>query len=365
MSAASSRPGGSGGTALVAPGMRALPIGVPKLMVSTVASGQVAQYVGPSDICMMYSVTDVSGINRISRVVLANAAHAIAGMVRDAIAPVERESKPAIGLTMFGVTTPCVQAVTKQLEDEFDCLVFHATGTGGQSMEKLVDSGLIAGALDITTTEVCDDLVGGFFPPGPTGSARSFAPVPYVGSCGALDMVNFGRWIRVPAPFADRQLYEHNAQRHADAHHAEENARIGRLDRETLNRMDGAGALPDPEGGVSGCSMRPENRSMTRKRTRSCSRPSRPNLPRRQQRRKLIRLAHAHQRSANSPRRWRPHSTSHRQRRPARPAMPDRIARQDLLDEVSATWSPAASRSSAAAPAPASRRNARRPAAST
>ena len=140
--------------------MRALPIGVPKVMVSTVASGDVKPYVGPSDICMMYSVTDVSGINRISEQVLANAAHALAGMIAYAAArPIASQTKPAIGLTMFGVTTPCVQAVTKRLEDRYDCLVFHATGTGGQSMEKLVDSGLLAGVIDVTTTEIADEIV--------------------------------------------------------------------------------------------------------------------------------------------------------------------------------------------------------------
>ena len=142
--------------------MRALPVGMPKVMVSSVASADVRPYVGPSDICMMYSVTDVSGINRISEKVLSNAAHALAGMIAYTRTAAS-ESKPAIGLTMFGVTTPCVQAVTKQLQNEFDCLVFHATGTGGQSMEKLVDSGLLAGVLDISTTEVCDEIVGGVF----------------------------------------------------------------------------------------------------------------------------------------------------------------------------------------------------------
>ncbi|MBB4277725.1 uncharacterized protein (UPF0261 family) [Rhizobium mongolense] len=138
--------GGTGGTALIAPAMRALPIGTPKVLVSTVASGNVAPYVGPTDISMMYSVTDVSGLNRISRVVLANAAHSVAGMVLNKPTGVAADERPAIGLTMFGVTTPCVQAVTRALEAEFDCLVFHATGTGGQSFEKLADSGLRSAA---------------------------------------------------------------------------------------------------------------------------------------------------------------------------------------------------------------------------
>jgi uncharacterized protein (UPF0261 family) len=136
--------GGSGGTALVTPAMRALPVGLPKVMVSTVASGNVGAYVGPADICMMYSVTDVAGINRISRQVLGNAAHALAGMVTHQVPPAEGV-KPALGLTMFGVTTPCVEQVARALAGDYDCLVFHATGTGGQSLEKLVDSGLVTG----------------------------------------------------------------------------------------------------------------------------------------------------------------------------------------------------------------------------
>src|SRR5262249_58060834 len=160
--------GGSGGTALATRAMRRLPIGVPKVMVSTVASGDVRPCVGPADLCMMYSVTDVSGINRSSERVLANAAHALAGMVayaRTEAAP--SETKPALGLTMFGLTTACVQAVTKQLEDRYDCLVFHATGTGGQSLEKLAESGLLAGVIDVTTTEIADELVGGVLSAGP------------------------------------------------------------------------------------------------------------------------------------------------------------------------------------------------------
>ncbi|MBV8411929.1 MAG: ABC transporter permease, partial [Alphaproteobacteria bacterium] len=185
--------GGSGGTSLATAAMRRLPIGVPKVMVSTVASGDVKPYVGPSDIMMMYSVTDVSGINRISQRVLANAAHALAGMMAYAPRPDHAaETKPALALTMFGLTTPCVQAITKKLEETYDCLVFHATGTGGQSMEKLVDSGLIAGVLDITTTEIADELVGGVLTAGPERlDAIVRSRVPYVGSCGALDMVNF------------------------------------------------------------------------------------------------------------------------------------------------------------------------------
>jgi uncharacterized protein (UPF0261 family) len=202
--------GGSGGTALVTPAMRALPVGVPKLMVSTVASSNVAPYVGPADIAMMYSVTDVSGLNSISRQVLGNAAHAIAGMVAHPVPP-STDDKPAVGLTMFGVTTPLVTMLAKALEDRYDPLVFHATGTGGQSMEKLVDSHLVAAVLDMTTTEVADHVAGGVFSAGPGRfDAIARTGVPYVGSVGALDMVNFGALDTVPPQYADRLLHVHN-----------------------------------------------------------------------------------------------------------------------------------------------------------
>ncbi len=245
--------GGSGGTALATAAMRRLPIGVPKVMVSTVASGDVKPYVGPADICMMYAVTDVSGINRISERVLANAAHALAGMILN----VPRESsqsttKPAIGLTMFGVTTPCVQAVTKALEDEYDCLTFHATGTGGQSMEKLVDSGLLAGVIDVTTTEIADELVGGVFSAGPERmDAVIRSRVPYVGSCGALDMVNFHALDTVPAQFRARNLYKHNQNVTLMRTTPAENTAIGEFIAGKLNRMEGPVRFLLPTGGVS------------------------------------------------------------------------------------------------------------------
>lgn len=243
--------GGSGGTALVTAAMRALPIGVPKLMVSTVASGNVAGYVGPSDVTMMYSVTDVAGLNRISRVILGNAARAVAGMARGA-APEGAADKPALGLTMFGVTTPCITEVVGRLEGDFDCLVFHATGTGGQSMEKLAEAGLVSGLLDLTTTEVCDLLMGGVFP----CTAKRFDAVaqsrlPYVGSCGALDMVNFGARSSVPTAFAGRTFHEHNASVTLMRTTAEENDRMGRWIGDKLNRCDGPVRFLLPEGGVS------------------------------------------------------------------------------------------------------------------
>jgi uncharacterized protein (UPF0261 family) len=219
-------------------------------MVSTVASGDVASYVGASDIAMFASVTDVAGLNRISRRVLGNAAHALAGMVTHPIP--SADDRPAVGVTMFGVTTTCVTAVIERLGDEVDPLVFHATGTGGRAMEKLVDDGLVASVLDITTTEVCDLLVGGIFPAGPDRlDAVARSGVPYVGSCGALDMVNFAGRATVPAKFADRLLYEHNPQITLMRTTAAENVEIGRFLAEKLNRCTGPVLFLLPEGGVS------------------------------------------------------------------------------------------------------------------
>ncbi len=243
--------GGSGNTALVTMAMRALPIGVPKLMVSTVASGNVAAYVGPTDIAMMYSVADMAGLNRISRVVLANAAHAMVGMAQGR-APAVTTDKPAVGLSMFGVTTACVNQVVAALDADYDCLVFHATGTGGQSMEKLADSGLLRGVIDVTTTEVCDLLMGGVFPcTEDRFGAIARSRLPYVGSCGALDMVNFAALATVPAEYRDRNLYVHNEQVTLMRTTAVENVRIGRWIGERLNRCEGPVRFVLPEGGVS------------------------------------------------------------------------------------------------------------------
>lgn len=243
--------GGSGGTSLATPAMRALPIGVPKVMVSTMASGDTRPYVGPSDICMMYSVTDVQGINRISEKVLANAAHALAGMI--AHPPIASQvTKPAIGLTMFGVTTTCVQAVTKRLTDVYDCLVFHATGVGGQSMEKLAGSGLLDGVIDVSTTEVADEIVGGVLSAGRTRMDVFAAnALPYVGSCGALDMVNFGAWDTVPERFKGRNLYRHNPTVTLMRTTADECRAIGEFIAAKLNAMQGPVRFLIPEGGVS------------------------------------------------------------------------------------------------------------------
>jgi uncharacterized protein (UPF0261 family)/ABC-type branched-subunit amino acid transport system ATPase component len=251
--------GGSGGTSMVAPAMRTLPIGLPKIMISTVASGDVQRYVGASDILMMYSVTDVQGLNSISRQILTNGAQALLGMVRArAVMEQGRERRPtrpelpAVGLTMFGVTTPCVQQIAALLKGEYECLVFHATGVGGQSMEKLVESGMLAGVVDITTTEVCDLLMGGVMPATEDrfGSVIR-ARMPYVGACGALDMVNFREPESVPARYQDRLLYRHNPQVTLMRTTAEENERIGSWIGERLNLMDGPVRFFLPEGGVS------------------------------------------------------------------------------------------------------------------
>ena len=244
--------GGSGNTALVTPAMRALPVGLPKVMVSTVASGNVAPYVGPADILMLHAVADVQGLNAITRRVLANAAHALAGMMLHGAKDAAAASKPAIGLTMFGVTTTCVQQVTRALEADYDCLVFHATGTGGQALEKLVASGLVRAMLDLTTTEIADLLVGGVLPAAEDRlEAVIRTRIPYVGAPGALDMVNFGAKETVPERFRDRLLYVHNPQVTLMRTTVEENARFGAWLAARLNRMEGPVRFLLPEGGVS------------------------------------------------------------------------------------------------------------------
>jgi len=243
--------GGTGNTALVTEAMRALPVGVPKIMVSTVASGNVAPYVGPNDLTMMYSVVDIAGLNAISRRVIANAAHAAAGMALNSV-PASAAGKPAVGMTMFGVTTPCVSRVRELMEGTHEVFTFHATGTGGQSMEKLLDSRLIGGLIDVTTTEVADLLVGGVFPAtedrfGATIRTR----LPYVGSLGAVDMVNFGAPDTIPPQFAKRKLHVHNAQVTLMRTTPDESRRIGELIVARLNRMEGPVRFLLPLGGVS------------------------------------------------------------------------------------------------------------------
>lgn len=243
--------GGSGGTAMITPAMQQLPIGLPKLMVSSMAAGDVSGYIGASDIAMLYSVTDIAGLNRISRKVLGNAAHQIAGAVRFHTDD-EAASKPATGLTMFGVTTPCIQAVTSAIEAQWDCLVFHATGSGGGAMEKLIDSLLLNAVLDLTTTEVCDYLFDGVLACGEDHfGAIARTGIPCVMSCGALDMINFGHPKTVPARYADRTFYNHNTQVTLMRTTAEENAHMGRWIGEKLNACQGEVRLVIPEGGVS------------------------------------------------------------------------------------------------------------------
>ena len=242
--------GGSGGTALVTPALQRLAVGVPKIVVSTVASGNVAPYVGSVDLTLMYSVTDVAGLNRISRRVLSNAAHALGGAIA---APVpEAQDKPALGLTMFGVTTPCVTAVTEAVADRWDCLVFHATGTGGRAMEKLVDDRLVEAVVDVSTTEIADLVVGGIMAATEDRlGAIARTEVPWVGSVGALDMVNFGAPDTVPERFRGRTLYEHNAQVTLMRTTPEECRAAAEFLADKLNACPGPVRLVLPTGGVS------------------------------------------------------------------------------------------------------------------
>lgn len=243
--------GGSGGTALITPAMQALPIGIPKVMVSTMASGDVSGYVGASDITMLNSVTDVAGLNRISRRVLANAAHQVAGAVLWDVEEDPNEN-PALGLTMFGVTTPCIQHVSAALEKDYDCVVFHATGSGGMAMEKLTASYMLSGLLDLTTTEVCDLLFGGVLACDDTRfDALASSEVPCVISCGALDMVNFGHADSVPEKYADRLFYHHNAQVTLMRTTVEENVALATWIAAKLNRCQGKIVFLIPEGGFS------------------------------------------------------------------------------------------------------------------
>lgn len=247
--------GGSGGTSLVTQAMRELPVGVPKLMVSTVASGDTRPYVGASDVTMMYSVVDIAGINQLSARILSNAAGAIAGMakVEQTEAPERGEAKPLVGATMFGVTTPCVDAARERLEElGYEVLVFHATGTGGRSMEVLIRDGFISASLDTTTTELADELVGGVFSAGEDRlEAAGEAGIPQVVSLGALDMVNFGPRDSVPERFEDRNLYVHNPTVTLMRTTPEECVELGRRVAGKLGAATGPVKLFVPLGGVS------------------------------------------------------------------------------------------------------------------
>jgi uncharacterized protein (UPF0261 family) len=244
--------GGSGGTALATEAMRALPVGVPKVMVSTMASGDTRPYVGATDVTMTYSVVDIAGINAVSARILANAAAAVAGMA-GAEPPAAAEERPLVGATMFGVTTPAVDAARERLEElGYEVLVFHATGTGGQSMEALMRDGFITASLDLTTTELADDLVGGVLSAGPDRlEAAGELGLPQVVSLGALDMVNFGPIDSVPAEFRDRLLYKHNPTVTLMRTTPEECAELGRRIAAKLNAATGPVTLFVPLRGVS------------------------------------------------------------------------------------------------------------------
>lgn len=248
--------GGGGGTAIGTAAMRALPIGFPKLMVSTLASGNTAAYVGVKDIVMMPSIVDVAGLNRISRQILTRAAGAICGMVEISPAVTDRrdnEDKPVIVASMFGNTTECVQAAKKILEAEgYEVLVFHATGTGGRTMESLIEAGLVAGVLDITTTEWADELVGGVLSAGPTRcEAAARAGVPAIVAPGCLDMVNFGAPETVPAKFAGRNFYRHNPQVTLMRTTPEECAQLGKILAGKLNLSRGPVSVLIPRRAIS------------------------------------------------------------------------------------------------------------------
>ncbi|WP_334473881.1 Tm-1-like ATP-binding domain-containing protein [Arsenophonus sp. PmNCSU2021_1] len=245
--------GGSGGTALITPAMQSLAIGIPKLMLSTMASGDVSGYIGVSDISIMYSVTDISGLNTISRKILKNAAAQIAGAVLfNSADEDENKNKPTLALTMFGVTTPCVQQLTQKLDNHYDCLVFHATGSGGKAMEKLVDSQLLDCVLDITTTEVCDYLFDGILACDEDRfGAIMRTQTPCIISCGALDMVNFGRPTTIPDKYKDRHFYHHNSQVTLMRTTAEENYQMGVWIAHKLNQCQGDVTFIIPTGGFS------------------------------------------------------------------------------------------------------------------
>lgn len=244
--------GGSGGTALATAGMRALPVGFPKVMVSTMAGGSVAEYVGTSDIIMFPSIVDVQGLNSILKDVLQNAVYATVGMLG---APVHEDDdeRPHIAATMFGVTTPCITEAQKYLEERgYDVVVFHATGAGGKSMERLIDDGYFVGVLDLTTTEWCDELFGGVLAAGPHRSEAAIRnQIPQVVSVGAMDMVNFGSPETVPEKYADRTFYPHNQQVTLMRTTPAENEQLGAKLAEKLNQATIPIELLLPVRGVS------------------------------------------------------------------------------------------------------------------
>lgn len=247
--------GGTGGASLVAPGMRALPIGVPKVIVSTVASGNTEPYIGTSDLIMIPSVVDVAGLNVISTQIFRNAVYAIAGMVQyENKTEIKVEKKPLIAATMFGLTTPAVNFAKSYLEDRgYEVLIFHATGVGGRTMEGLIEDGFIDGVLDLTTTEWADELIGGVLTAGPHRlEAASRNQIPQVVSLGALDMVNFGPYDSVPDKFTNRNFYKHNPTVTLMRTTVEENKQIGKVIAEKLNSAQKDTVLMLPLKGLSG-----------------------------------------------------------------------------------------------------------------
>ncbi|ADQ14078.1 Tm-1-like ATP-binding domain-containing protein [Halanaerobium hydrogeniformans] len=244
--------GGSAGTTIGTTAMKKLPVGIPKVMVSTLASGDTRPYVGTKDITMMYSVVDILGANSLSANILANAAFAVAGMVKGK-KPEPKEKRPLIAATMFGVTTPCVEKAREYLEENgYEVIVFHATGTGGKAMENLIEEGFIAGVLDLTTTELCDELVGGVLSAGPDRlEAAAKNSVPQVVSTGALDMVNFGPIDSLPEEFKARNIYKHNPTVTLMRTNLEENKELAEIMAKKLNQSTGKTALVLPLKGVS------------------------------------------------------------------------------------------------------------------
>lgn len=244
--------GGSGGTSMIAPAMHALPYGMPKLLVTTMASGNTSSFVDIHDILVMNPVTDLAGLNRLSRCILANAAHAICGMVRMGGGQEEKKSKPAIGLSMFGVTTPCVQTVSHLLQDQFECQIFHANGNGGRTMEALARAGMLSAIVDITTTEVGQHLAGGVCDAGPDrlGAAATLG-LPWIGSVGALDMINWGAPSTIPASLSERRFHVHNPQVTLMRSTGAELELVAERMAEQLNRSPGIVHLLLPLHGLS------------------------------------------------------------------------------------------------------------------
>jgi len=244
--------GGSGGSSIAAEVMKVLPVGLPKILVSTMGAGDVSPYVGVKDVMMMYSIVDVAGLNNVLKEVLTNAALAISGIVKNK-KPIEASTKPLIGATMFGVTTQCVTTAREYLEEQgYEVVVFHATGAGGKSLESLIESGYFAGVLDVTTTEWCDELVGGVLNAGPDRlDAAALNGVPQVVSVGALDMVNFGPVSTVPDKFKGRNFYEHNSTVTLMRTNIEENIKLGEIIGKKVSQCTGDAAFFIPLKGVS------------------------------------------------------------------------------------------------------------------